>query len=70
MYTAFLLKRVAASAYIAFFVLSETDLAVERTRFHGGLVKKKSLLGKLILIWFEFEENVANENLLRTFFRM
>ena len=27
-------------------------------------------LGKLILIWFEFEENVANENLERTFFRM
>ena len=69
MYIALLLKGVAASAYIAFFVLSEADLALERTRFHGGLVKK-SLLGKLILIWFEFEENVANENLLRTFFRM
>ena len=40
MYIALLLKGVAASAYIAFFVLSEADLALERTRFHGGLVKK------------------------------
>ena len=40
MYIALLLKGVAASAYIAFFVLSEADLALERTRFHGGLVEK------------------------------
>lgn len=40
MYIALLLKGVAASVYIAFFVLSEADLALERTRFHGGLVEK------------------------------
>lgn len=40
MYIALLLKGVSASAYIAFLALSETDLAVERTRFHGGSVKK------------------------------